>query len=79
MFKQICDKLSYWYFFYTILSNVYFLEPVERWICNAMLVAFVGLVVYTSCVYLPGHSVMMLHAARQILGFEDEEEAALVN
>ncbi|XP_005094237.1 serine palmitoyltransferase small subunit A [Aplysia californica] len=77
--QKAYDRFSYWYFSYTILSNVYFLEPVERWACNAMLVFFLALVLYTSYVYLPGHSVMMLHFFRYLFGMETESDVTVVD
>ncbi|BFY98598.1 hypothetical protein BsWGS_01638 [Bradybaena similaris] len=72
------DRFNYWYFSYTILSNVYFLEPVERWACNVLLLFLLSLVFYTSYVYLPGHSLMMLHFFKYLLGMETEAEVTVV-
>ncbi|KAK7011992.1 hypothetical protein BgiMline_003698 [Biomphalaria glabrata] len=76
--NKIFDRCSYWYFFYTILSNVYFLEPVERWACNVLLLFFLALVFYTTYLYLPGHSLMMLHFFKYLLGIETEADITVV-
>ncbi|RUS76773.1 hypothetical protein EGW08_015450 [Elysia chlorotica] len=77
--QSFIDKVKYWYFSYTILSNVYFLEPVERLVCNILLVFFVALVIYTSWLYLPGHSLMMLHFFKYLFGMETDADVTVTS
>ncbi|KAK6181067.1 serine palmitoyltransferase small subunit A [Patella vulgata] len=73
--KTIWSYISFWYFQYTLVTSLYMLEPTERRIFNTILVAVLAMFFYTSCLFLPGHLMMMLHFVRYICGYDNSTHA----
>ncbi|XP_076464389.1 serine palmitoyltransferase small subunit A-like [Babylonia areolata] len=79
--KRFTDYVRYCYFHYTVITTVAMMEPIERYIFNAVFVVFFALFVYTTIIFLPGHLVMMLHFLLKawdlplLSGGAEEEEA----
>ncbi|ESO93600.1 hypothetical protein LOTGIDRAFT_189789 [Lottia gigantea] len=68
VFKRMWNFISFWYFQYTLVTSLYMLEPLERRVFNAILVAVLSMFFYTAYLFLPGHALMMYNFARYLMG-----------
>lgn len=59
--KRIISAVKGAYFVYELRTSLYILEPWEKAIFNAFLVAFLAMSAYTSSIFLPAWTCQLIH------------------
>ncbi|CAH1392756.1 unnamed protein product [Nezara viridula] len=67
MFKLLKDYFTYWYFQYELITNIYMFEPWEKFLLHGLLVCIIGLITYSSFVYLPTYLVSLWKSYTDLL------------
>ncbi|XP_068578207.1 serine palmitoyltransferase small subunit B [Cebidichthys violaceus] len=78
-FKNFREYLAWLYYQYLLITGIYVLEPWEKSIFNSILFSAIGMVVYTSYVFVPIHVRLALEFFSVVFGCQPESAMALMN
>ncbi|XP_034404802.1 serine palmitoyltransferase small subunit B [Cyclopterus lumpus] len=78
-FKSFREYLSWLYYQYLLITGIYVLEPWEKSIFSSILFSAIGMVIYTSYVFVPIHVRLALEFFSGIFGGQSESTMALIN
>ncbi|KAM9319207.1 serine palmitoyltransferase small subunit B isoform 1-T1 [Pholidichthys leucotaenia] len=78
-FKNLREYLNWLYYQYLLITGIYVLEPWEKSIFNSVLFSAIGMVIYTSYVFVPIHVQQALEFFSGISSGQPESTMALMN